>query len=295
MIRPINFTFNAETAVNNAFQTQGGCENAQEKAEKEFDNFVNALRQNKIDVTVVQDTSEPYTPDSIFPNNWISFHKSNEICLYPMYAKNRRMERKTHVIEKIKERFKIEKTIDFSHYEPQEKFLEGTGSMVLDRENKIAYACISARTTPEVFADFCEKMGYKGVLFYALDGNNDEIYHANVMMCVGDKYSIICLDSIRNSVEREIVIESFEKTNKEIIDISIEQMNCFAGNMLQVSNSEGGRFLVMSSSAFNSLTPEQISAIRKYNEIIHAPLDTIELNGGGSARCMMAEIYLDVK
>ena len=295
MIKPINFGFNEETAVNNAFQVQGRSENAQERAEKEFDNFVNILHQNKIDVTVIQDTPEPYTPDSIFPNNWISFHKDNEICLYPMFALNRRKERKPHIIEKLKEKFIIEKATDLSFYEGQNMFLEGTGSMVLDRENNIAYACVSPRTTPEVFADFCKKMNFKEVLFFALDSNNHEIYHANVMMCVGDKYVVICLDSIKNPTEREFVEKTIKDSGKEIIEISIEQMNRFAGNMLQVSNLDGERFLVMSSAAYNSLTPEQVSTIETYNKIIHSPLDTIEANGGGSARCMMAEIFLELK
>jgi hypothetical protein len=293
MIRPINFSFNAETAVNNAFQVQGQSNNAQEKAQKEFDDFVAILRKNKVDVTVIQDTPEPYTPDSIFPNNWISFHQGNEICLYPMFAQNRRKERKPHVIEELKKKFIFGKTTDFSHYEDQNMFLEGTGSMVLDRENNIAYACISPRTTPEVFTDWCKTMSFKEIAFFALDNNNQEIYHANVMMCVADKYVIICLDSIKNPTEREFITKTIKNSGKEIINISIDQMNHFAGNMLQVSNLDGEKFLVMSSAAYHSLNPEQISAIETYNKIIHSPLDTIETNGGGSARCMMAEIFLD--
>lgn len=293
MIKPINFSFNEETACNNAFQVQGYSNNAQEKAEKEFDNFVNTLLQNKIDVNVIQDTPEPYTPDSIFPNNWISFHKGNQICLYPMFAHNRRLERKPHIIEKIKEKFIIEKTIDLSFYEEQNIFLEGTGSMVLDRENNIAYACLSPRTNQKVFDEFCLKMNFNGITFTALDANNGQIYHTNVMMCVADKYVIICLDSIKDATERKNVVKSIESVGKKIIEISIEQMNNFAGNMLQVSNEGGKKFLVMSSAAYNSLTQKQISDINNYNEIIHIPLNTIEFNGGGSARCMIAEIFLD--
>ena len=293
MIKPINFGFNEETAVNNAFQVQGHSNNAQEKAEKEFDYFVNTLLHNKIDVNVIQDTAEPYTPDSIFPNNWISFHKGNKICLYPMFAPNRRKERKPHIIEKIKEKFVIEKTIDLTFYEEQNIFLEGTGSMVLDRENNIAYACISPRTNQKVFDDFCSKMNFKGISFTALDGKNGQIYHTNVMMCIADKYAIICLDSIKNDSERKNVTKSIKDTGKEIIEISISQMNNFAGNMLQVSNVEGKNFLIMSENAYNSLTQEQIVIIKNYNEIINIPLSTIEYNGGGSARCMLAEIFLD--
>ncbi|HOX83285.1 MAG TPA: arginine deiminase-related protein [Chryseolinea sp.] len=294
MIRPVNFSFNTETAVNNTFQSTKDA-NAQEIALAEFNDFVSLLRQNGIDVTVIDDTKEPYTPDSIFPNNWISFHSDGSIVLYPMYATNRRQERKPHVIEKLKEHFQIKKEIDLSPYENENVFLEGTGSMVLDREKKIAYACISQRTDIDVLNDFCLQLGFTPQTFMAVDSNAYPIYHTNVMMCVADQYIVICLESIADDAERNETIQVIEKSRKEIISISLDQMNHFAGNMLQVKNNVGKKFLVMSSQAFRSLTIEQVSKINKYNPILHSSLDTIERNGGGSARCMMAEIFLPEK
>lgn len=294
MIRPVNFTFNAETAVNNAFQSTHD-QNAQEVALLEFNNFVKLLQQNGIDVTVVEDTNDPYTPDSIFPNNWISFHDDGTIVLYPMYAENRRRERKPHVIHQLKNHFEITRQIDLSVHEIDHVFLEGTGSMVLDRENKIAYACLSQRTDLNVLNDFCKQMGYKPVAFTSLDAKGFPIYHTNVMMCVADRYVIICADSITNEEERENVLTTIKNSNKEIIEITLDQMNHFAGNMLQVENKEGVKFLIMSTQAYQSLQRDQVNNIEKYNTIIHSSLDTIERNGGGSARCMMAEIFLPCK
>src|SRR5450432_1153046 len=246
MIRPVNFGFNAETAINNAFQVVGNDARAQEKAKQEFDTFVQVLQQNGVDVTVIDDTPNPYTPDSIFPNNWISFHDDGSIILYPMCAVNRRLERKLSVIDTIAAKFSITKTIDLSHYESEHAFLEGTGSMVLDRQNKIAYACISPRTDYFILTDFCEKMGYAIGLFDAIDQKGEPIYHTNVMMCVADKYVVICMDSIPAQIEKEEVMETIKKSGKEIITISFDQMNHFAGNMLQVNNDKGELFLVMS-------------------------------------------------
>jgi len=295
MIEPVQFNFNAETAVNNSFQVNSKDLFAQEKAEKEFHEFINKLRKNGIDVTVVKDSAEPHTPDSIFPNNWISFHADGSICLYPMFAQNRRLERKQSVIEAIKNKFLVNQTIDFTGFESQSLFLEGTGSMVLDRDNKIAYACISPRTDKKVLDDFCQKMDYQAVSFWALDGGNESIYHTNVMMCVADEYVVICLDSIKDTVERKFVTDTIISSKKSIIEIGFEQMNQFAGNMLQVHNNNEERFLVMSSQAFHSLTKEQIVSIETYNKIIHSDITTIETNGGGSARCMMAEVFLPLK
>ncbi len=291
MIRPVQFAFNAETAVNNAFQSTKDI-NAQETALKEFDDFVTVLRQNGIDVTVIDDTNEPHTPDSIFPNNWISFHDDGRIVLYPMYAANRRLERKPHVIEKLRSKFQITDQIDLSSYENKSIFLEGTGSMVLDRENKIAYACISQRTDANVLNDFCSRLGFTPVSFTATDTQGFPIYHTNVMMCVADKFVVICLESIKHEHEQKEVITAIKKNGKEIIAITLNQMNHFAGNMLQVENNAGKKFLVMSSQAYRSLTVDQLTKIKKYNPILHSSLDTIERNGGGSARCMMAEIFL---
>lgn len=292
MIQPVNFGYNAETAVNNAFQVAGNDAGAQEKAAEEFQQFVTVLRKNGVDVTVVKDTPEPYTPDSIFPNNWVSFHSDGTVMLYPMYAMNRRLERKQHVLDTIKNKFNITRQVDLSGYESENIFLEGTGSMVLDRDNKIAYACLSPRTEKKVLDDFCNKAGYKPIAFISVDENGKEIYHTNVMMCVADKYVVICLGSIRDKKEKQLVTDTINKSGKSIIDISYHQMNHFAGNMLQVENNEGEKLLVMSSQAYQSLTKEQVSELEKYNKIVHSSLTTIETNGGGSARCMMAEIHL---
>jgi hypothetical protein len=291
MIRPVNFGFNAQTAVNNAFQVAGAELAAQEKAQQEFDNFVTMLRSNGIFVTVINDTPEPHTPDSIFPNNWISFHEAGTLCLYPMFAPNRRQERKPAVIQQVQESFSINNTFDFTGYEEEDLFLEGTGSMVLDRENKIAYACLSPRTHQQVLDDFCKKLGYRPVLFTSVDGGGQAVYHTNVIMCVADRYVVICLDSLPNQEENKMVQEMIGNTGKELIRISLEQMNHFAGNMLQVHNKAGEKLLVMSSQAYHSLQPEQIKKLESYNRILHAPLTTIETNGGGSARCMLAEIF----
>jgi len=292
MIRPVSFGYNAETAVNNAFQIKGEGADVQNKALKEFDTFVNMLRHNGVDVTVVEDTIEPHTPDSIFPNNWISFHDDSSVLLYPMYAANRRAERKRHVLDKISEKFYIGKTIDLSRYEKEDVFLEGTGSMVLDRDNKIAYACLSPRTNEKALADFCRQAGYTSVVFQAVDADGRPIYHTNVMMCVADTYVVICLDSIPDAAERNAATAMIQYTGKIIIDISLDQMNHFAGNMLQVENKQGEKLLVMSTQAFGSLTEAQKKELESFNRILHSPLNTIETNGGGSARCMMAEIHL---
>ncbi|MDE3248094.1 MAG: amidinotransferase, partial [Bacteroidota bacterium] len=254
MIQPLRFGFNPETAVNNAFQVAGASGTAQETALKEFNDFVQVLRKEGVDITVVADTAEPHTPDSIFPNNWVSFHEDGTVVLYPMFAPNRRQERKPAVLATIGSKFRIERKIDLSVYESSNAFLEGTGSMVLDREKKIAYACISPRTDFEVLTDFCEKMQYQAVVFDAFDQQLRPIYHTNVMMCVADKYVVICLESIPSDTEREDLISSITGSGKEIIPISLEQMNRFAGNMLQVQNEKGEKLLVMSSAAYCSLT-----------------------------------------
>ncbi len=292
MIRPVNFSFNAETAVNNAFQVAGAADHAQEQALAEFEGFVQLLRDNHVDVTVVQDTPDPYTPDSIFPNNWVSFHDDGTVCLYPMYAVNRRQERKPGILKLIDEKFEIDATLDFSGYENEGVFLEGTGSMVLDRDHKIAYACLSPRTDRQVLLDFCRKMGYIAEIFTAVDARGSAIYHTNVMMCVADRYTVVCLDALPIKIERAHLAATIRDSGKTIIPITLDQMNHFAGNMLQVHNQQGEKLLVMSAQAYESLRPEQIAQLGGFNRIVHAPLTTIETNGGGSARCMLAEIHL---
>jgi hypothetical protein len=296
MIRPVRFAFNAETAVNNAFQVSGmEQEDVQSKALEEFDRFVGLLRENGVDVTVVEDIPEPQTPDAIFPNNWVSFHTDGTLVLYPMFAPNRRQERKAGVLEAIGQRFEIRKRLDLSGWESRSRFLEGTGSMVLDRENRIAYASLSPRTDPDVLEDFCRRLQYQPISFNAFDTGDSPIYHTNVMMCVGDRYVVICLDAIPNASERELVILTIEQTHKTVIPITLKQMNHFAGNMLQVENGEGEKLLVMSTQAFNSLSQDQMDVLTGFNRILHADLSVIETNGGGSARCMMAEVRLPIK
>jgi len=293
MIRPVNFGFNEETAASNAFQKHDtDNRDVQQKALNEFDAMVNTLRDNGVDVTVIDDTLMPYTPDSIFPNNWVSFHQDGGVFLYPMQAENRRLERREDIIMQLEDCFKVKHVIDLSHFEQENKFLEGTGSMVLDRENKIVYACISPRTDKTVLDVFCEQTGFSAICFDAMDEHNKAIYHTNVLMCVGSKFVVICLDSIPNPHEKVMVTDSFKATHKEIIEISFGQMNQFAGNMLEVKGKSGESLIIMSKSAFNSLYEEQKNALRKYGKLVYADIDTIETNGGGSTRCMMAEVYL---
>ena len=296
MIRPVQFGYNTQTAVNNAFQTPSGESAAviHDKAVQEFDAFVTKLRENDVDVLIIQDTPTPHTPDSIFPNNWISFHHDGSVVLYPMFAANRRLERKPGVLTAIKERFLIHRQVDYTGQEVKGKFLEGTGSFVLDRQNNIAYACRSPRIDESLFLEFCGQFGYKPVVFDATDGMGRAIYHTNVMMCVADRYAVITLESIAES-DRALVMDTLVDSGKTIIPITPGQMAAFAGNMLQVENKFSKRFLVMSSGAFGSLQPAQIRRMESFDPIIHSPLDTIEQNGGGSARCMMAEVYLHVK
>ncbi len=300
MIRPNNFGFNEETSNDNHYQNKEFLEsNSNENAQKEFDNMVKNLKQNGISVHVFQDDDINYTPDSIFPNNWISFHENGDIGLYPMYAKNRRLERRPEVLEFLEEQgFGIENIVDYSGAESENKFLEGTGSMILDRENRIAYCSISNRSNEDLFMDFCEDFEFTPVLFNSFQSVGDErlpIYHTNVMMCVAMSYVVICLDSIDDKKQRKNVCEFIKKSEKEIINISENQVEKFAGNMLELLNDKGESVLVMSKSAENSLSENQKNTIINYSKIISSDINTIELCGGGGARCMMAEIFLPKK
>lgn len=296
MIEPVAFGYNAQTAENNYFQVEQKGADTQSKALVEFNNFVEKLRNKGINVIAVKDTLEPHTPDSIFPNNWVSFHKDGKVVLYPMFAPNRRAERRMDILEIIKSKgFEITEIDDFTASENENKFLEGTGSMIFDHDNKIAYGSVSLRMDEELFKEFCAKYGFTPVVFHSYQNAGDRrlpIYHTNVMMCVADQFVVICLDCIDDELEREKVQEIIKSSGKEIIEISEDQLQQFAGNMLQVNNSEGKKFLVMSQTAYQSLTPEQINSIEKYCEIIYSDLNTIEVNGGGSARCMLAEVFL---
>ncbi|SHJ76400.1 citrulline utilization hydrolase CtlX [Pseudozobellia thermophila] len=298
MVRPINFRKNEQTAVNNYFQEDMDLKKVtiNERAQKEFDAFVAALRQKGVNVVVVDDTAEPNTPDSIFPNNWISTHADGTLALYPMYAENRRKERREDILDLLEEQgFRIDTIVDYTSAEEEGVFLESTGSMILDRIHQKAYCALSERADEDLFIEFCEDFEYTPVVFTAnqsVDGKRMPIYHTNVMMCVAEDFAVICLDSIDDKKERKNVLDHLKQDNKEVIAITEEQMHRFAGNMLQVLGEDDKRFLVMSSSAYKSLTDAQIGRIQAHCDIIHSPLDTIETCGGGSARCMMAEVFL---
>jgi len=294
MIRPVRFAYNRQTAVNNSFQVAvtEGEEAVQQAAVAEFEGLVEKLRGHDIDVLVVNDTPHPHTPDSIFPNNWVSFHEDGTLVLYPMFAENRRAERKSEVLKAVKEKFPVRQTIDLTPYEGLGRYLEGTGSMVLDHDHHIAYACISPRTDRGLFGKACTMLGYRPIAFHAYGSTGAQIYHTNVMMCVADRYVVICLSAIPSSAEREMVSGAIRSTGKSLIEISMDQMNQFAGNMLQVENRKGIRYLVLSSAAYHSLTLRQQQQLEIFNPVIHSPLATIERHGGGSARCMIAEIRL---
>ena len=297
MIEPIAFGFNEQTAVNNYFQVQQEG-NVQGEALKEFNAFVEKLRAKGINVITIKDTLDPKTPDSIFPNNWVSFHADGKVVLYPMFAENRRLERREDIINQIKEQFHVKEIIDYSETEKENRYLEGTGSVIFDHDNKIAYGSVSLRLDEELFRKFCSDFGFTPVVFHSYQTAGEErlpIYHTNVMMCVADRFVVICLDCIDDELEREKVVETIKNSGKELIEISEDQMQDFAGNMLQVQNQSGEKFLVMSQSAYQSLNPEQVSAIEKYCEIIYSDLEVIETNGGGSARCMLAEVFLPRK
>ena len=301
MIKPVGFRYNEQTAVNNYYQQvldNLTPEQTQEKALNEFNLFVQKLRSVGVNVIVIEDTNTPDTPDSIFPNNWVSFHADGTIGLFPMCAENRRGERREDIFDNLVDdyQFHIEEIKDFTEFEEHDKYFEGTGSMVLDRENKICYSAISIRTDEIAVMQFCDEFGYSPVCFTAnqdLGGKRMPIYHTNVMMCVADQFAVICLDTIDDEAERESVVEALTETGKEIIVITEAQKHRFAGNMLQVMGEKP--YLVMSNSAYNSLTAQQKATIEKYCSILHSSLDTIEACGGGSARCMMAEVFLPKK
>ena len=299
MIRPVAFRMNEQTAVNNYYQKVldgllPATVNA--KAQQEFDAFVDKLTAVGVDVTVVDDTLEPNTPDSIFPNNWISFHENGDVALYPMFAENRRQERREEILDLLEEKgFVMHNIIDYTSAEEDGFFLEGTGSLLLDRVNAKAYCALSPRADEELFIEFCEDFDYAPVIFEAfhtVDSERKLIYHTNVMMCLGETFAVICSDCIDDKKERKMVLDNLKENGKEIILITEVQMNNFAGNMLEVHGTNDKRYLVMSAAAYQSLTPKQIKQLEKHTEILSSSLDTIEACGGGSARCMMAEIFL---
>ena len=300
MIRPINFGYNEETAQDNHYQIKELThKNVNERAQKEFDNMVKNLRQNGVSVHVFQDDENEYTPDSIFPNNWVSFHENGDVGLYPMCAENRRMERRPEVLDFLEnEGFTISNIVDYSSAESENKFLEGTGSMILDRENRLAYCSISNRSNEDLFIEFCEDFEFTPIIFNSFQtvGNKRlPIYHTNVMMCVATDYVIVCLDSIDDKKQRKNVSSFINESGKKLIEISENQVESFAGNMLELVNDKGESILVMSKSAEDSLNENQKNIITKYSRIISSDINTIETCGGGSTRCMMAEIFLPKK
>jgi len=298
MIRPVNFRMNEQTAVNNYFQEDIDLKNAEinAKAQNEFDAFVEKLEAVGINVVVENDDELMDTPDSIFPNNWVSFHSNGDVALYPMFAENRRKERRDEVFIRLEnEGFKIENVVDYTSAEDEGVFLEGTGSLILDRVNRKAYCALSPRADEDLFIEFCEDFEYTPVVFVAnqtVEGKRLPIYHTNVMMCLAETFAVICLDSIDDKKERKNVIKHLKEDGKEVIAISEAQMHQFAGNMLQLRGKNDKRYLIMSEAAHKSLTQDQINKIEKHCPIISSSLETIETCGGGSARCMMAEVFL---
>ncbi len=296
LVRPASFGFNAQTEVSNAFQQKSkqSASDISQKAIEEFDLFASRLQEKGIDVTIIQDTKTQVKPDAVFPNNWGTFHHNGTAILYPMATPNRQAEKRPEIIETIKEKFQISRIIDLSEYEKQNKFLEGTGSIIFDHVHKKAYAGLSPRTDKDVLSELCNQIGYEAVPFTAIDAHGKEIYHTNVMMCLSEKFAVICLESIADENEKTNVIENLENTGHEIIDISLEQVNQFAGNMITLNNKQAD-ITVMSQSAYNALTPDQLESISFYSEICPMNVSTIEKIGGGSARCMISEIFLPVK
>ena len=298
MVRPVAFRMNEETAVNNFFQEKLQLKNEEinKKAQEEFDSFVKNLESVGVNVVVVNDKKELDTPDSIFPNNWVSFHQDGTAVVYPMFAENRRRERRMDFFEELESRgFKINEVLDYTKAEEEDVFLEGTGSMILDRENQKAYCALSPRADEDLLIEFCEDMEFTPVIFSAyqdVEGKRKLIYHTNVMMCVADEFAVICLDCIDDKKERNNIKRHLKEDGKEIIEITEAQIHEFAGNMLQLKGANDKKYLVMSTTAHKSLTREQIRRIEKHCEILSADINTIETCGGGSARCMMAEVFL---
>jgi len=298
MIRPASFGFNAETAANNVFQKNvksTSQKEIQQAALKEFDSFVSALRKKGIEVIVIDDTPKPVKPDAVFPNNWFCTLQDGTLAVFPMYAANRRIEKRNDLLQMLVEKYKVKDVEDWSEYEAESLYLEGTGSMIIDHDNKIIYACISPRTNKAVLEKFAYAHGYKPVLFYSKDENGTDVYHTNVIMHIGETYAVICLDSIPNEAERIAVSQELIVTGHEVVPITLKQVHAFAGNMLQVKNAKGEKFTVLSKSAYNSLTNEQKHILHQHSTLLPVDINTIETIGGGSVRCMMAEIFLEKK
>ncbi len=297
MIRPASFGFNSETAASNAFQGSVSLsdQQVQNEAAKEFDEFVNALRFHKINVLVIEDTPQPVKPDAVFPNNWFCTLQDGTIATFPMFTANRRIEVRSDLIQTLKDNFIVATVEDWTMYDTGQLYLEGTGSMVLDHENKRIYACLSPRTNKALLQKFADAHGFQTISFFAKDDNGTDVYHTNVIMHLGEDYAVICLACITNEKERNQIIQSLAETNHNIIDISMQQVKQYAGNMLQIKNAEGTLYTVLSKSALDALTDEQNKSLSKHTTLLPVNIPTIETVGGGSVRCMMAEIFLKKK
>lgn len=297
MVRPAKFQYNIETAASNDYQkniTSITQEEINAKAQAEHDLFVQTLRDKGVQVIVVQDTDEPVKPDAIFPNNWISMHADGKLVLYPMKNENRSRERRADIVQLIQDKFKVSEILDWSKYEKEDIALEGTGSIVFDHNSRVAYACLSPRTDKVLFEKFCATIQYTPVVFHAYDHGGKLIYHTNVVMCVGEGFVVIGLCSVTDEAERTMLLKQFKESKLEVVDLTFEQLNQnFAGNMLQVHNKAGEKFLVMSERAYKSLRQDQIDQLKKHTQLLPIPVYMIEDIGGGSARCMMAEVYCE--
>ena len=300
MIRPANFGFNSQTAVNNAFQTSDPVTDTgvlRKQGQSEFDHMVSILQEKGVHILVIEDTADPVKPDAVFPNNWVSFHEGGEVITYPMFAENRRIERREDVLAIVNQQYQVSNRYSFDFYEKEEppQFLEGTGSMVLDREYRIAYACLSPRTSASLVDKFCTLTGMKPCLFSAHDRKGNEIYHTNVMMAVGQDFAVVCLEAMTNDAQKNVVVQTIADSGKELIEITFHQMEHFAGNMLEVYGTNKKRYLCLSQTAFESLEENQIKALSAHTELLPLSIPTIEKFGGGSVRCMMAELFLTPK
>lgn len=297
MVRPASFGFNAETAQNNVFQknVKASQKEIQQKALEEFDKFVATLRKKGVEVIVFDDSVKPVKPDAIFPNNWFCTLGDGSLAVFPMYAPNRRIEKRDDLLQMLVDKYNVRDVEDWSEYEAEHLFLEGTGSMIIDQDYKVIYACVSERTNKSVLEKFAQAHGYKAMLFYSKDENGTDVYHTNVIMHLGETYAVICLESIPNEAERIAVSQLLITTGHEVIPISLKQVHAYAGNMLQVKNTKGEKFTVLSKSAYNSLTKEQRDILQMHTTLLPMDITTIETIGGGSTRCMMAEIFLEKK
>lgn len=297
MIRPASFGYNTETAASNVFQGNVSLseQQVQEDAVTEFDAFVTLLRSRQVDVFVIEDTPLPRKPDAIFPNNWFCTINDGTVATFPMFAANRRIEVRSDLIQKLKDEFIVANTEDWSTYDADQLYLEGTGSMIIDHEHKIIYACLSPRTNADLLQQFCDAHGYKAITFFSTDDNGTDVYHTNVIMHIGKAYAVLCLSSIRDEAEQNKVVQSLTETGHEIIDITIQQVHHYAGNMLQVESADNKFYTILSQQAFQSLTDNQKQQLSTHTNLLPVNISTIETVGGGSVRCMMAEIFLEKK